>query len=351
MTSVGKDIFRAIHEGKWLYIEYQNKEAERTKYWIAVHNINLDNGTLEVTGLHIGQFTTKELTIYIDKILSSCVMEGTFYKTNPDLLDDIEAFPQKYSLIFSNITNLKTLNYLADCNKLSDLPKLNTKYELVNKLNSSKITNKIYTLDDEQFKQFVNSFKKRAEITKEEGKSNVMQIALNELSIHTQKGLYVLAYREVRLDVKKRTLIAGNKIKICTEFCIDSSDEKRTKLSILNFIDNDDFPLLDEFEQNSELLKNIITHNIQKRKGYAVDDRPYFLCIQRDINTNLEKEYEAIVNMYSQNNVTIPIQGFFGELRSIKENDEILPIALINKNVNLDQLLAIGKGASGNVAN
>ena len=341
MTSVGKDIFRAIHEGKWLYIEYQNKEAERTKYWIAVHNINLDNETLEVTGLHIGQFTTKELTIYIDKILSSCVMEGTFYKTNPDLLDDIEAFPQKYSLIFSNITNLKTLNYLADCNKLSDLPKLNTKYELVNKLDSSKITNRIYTLDDEQFKQFVNSFKKRAEITKEEGKSNVMQIALNELSIHTQKGLYVLAYREVRLDVKKRTLIAGNKIKICTEFCIDSSDEKRTKLSILNFIDNDDFPLLDEFEQNSELLKNIITHNIQKRKGYAVDDRPYFLCIQRDINTNLEKEYEAIVNMYSQNNVTIPIQGFFGELRSIKENDEILPIALINKNVNLDQLLAI----------
>ena len=103
MTSTGKDIFRAIHEGKWLYIEYQNKDSERTKYWIAVHNINLENKTLEVTGLHIGKFTIKELTIYIEKILSSYVMEGTFYKTNPDLLDDIEAFPQKYSFIFSNI--------------------------------------------------------------------------------------------------------------------------------------------------------------------------------------------------------------------------------------------------------
>ncbi len=341
MTSTGKDIFRAIHEGKWLYIEYQNKDSERTKYWIAVHNINLENKILEVTGLHIGKFTIKELTIYIEKILSSYVMEGTFYKTNPDLLEDIEAFPQKYSFIFSNIANLKTLNYLADCNKLSDLPKLNTTYELVNKLDSSKITNQIYPLDDEQFKQFVNSFKKRAEIAKDEGKSNIMQIALNELSIHTTKGLYVLAYREVRLDVKKRTLIAGNKIKICTEFCIDSSNEKRTKLSILNFLDNDDIPLLDDFENNSELIKNIITHNIQKHKGYSVDDRPYFLCLQRDINTNLEKEYEAIVNMYAQNNVTVPIQAFFGELRSIKVNDEILPIALINKNVNLDQLLAI----------
>ncbi|MBO7136256.1 MAG: DNA helicase, partial [Spirochaetaceae bacterium] len=117
MTAIGKDIFRSIHEGKWLYIEYQNKDSERTKYWIAVHNINLENETLEVTGLHIGLFTTKELTIYIEKILSSTVMEGTFYRTNKSLIDDIEAFPQKYSPLFSNIANLKTLNYLADCNK------------------------------------------------------------------------------------------------------------------------------------------------------------------------------------------------------------------------------------------
>ena len=341
MTAIGKDIFRSIHEGKWLYIEYQNKDSERTKYWIAVHNINLENGTLEVTGLHIGFFTTKELTIYIERILSSSVMGGTFYRTNTSLIEDIEAFPQKYSPLFANIANLKTLNYLADCNRLSDLPKLNTQYELVKKLDSSKITNRLYPLEDEQFKQLVNSFKKRAEIAKDEIKATVMQIALNELSINTKAGLYILAYREVRLDVEKRTLIAGSKIKICTEFCVGDSTDTRTKQSILNFIDNDDIPLLDDFENNAELIKDIITQNIQKRKDYSVDDRPYFLCIQRDINTNLEKEYEAIVNMYANNEVTVPIQAFFGELRSIKANEELLPIALINKNVNLDQLLAI----------
>ena len=341
MTAIGKDIFRSIHEGKWLYIEYQNKDSERTKYWIAVHNINLENGTLEVTGLHIGFFTTKELTIYIEKILSSSVMEGTFYRTNTSLIEDIEAFLQKYSPLFANIANLKTLNYLADCNRLSDLPKLNTQYELVKKLDSSKITNRLYPLEDEQFKQLVNSFKKRAEIAKDEIKATVMQIALNELSINTKAGLYILAYREVRLDVEKRTLIAGSKIKICTEFCVGDSTDTRTKQSILNFIDNDDIPLLDDFERNAELIKDTITQNIKKRKDYSVDDRPYFLCIQRDINTNLEKEYEAIVNMYANNEVTVPIQAFFGELRSIKANEELLPIALINKNVNLDQLLAI----------
>ena len=39
MNSVGKDIFRSIHEGKWLYVEYQNSDEERTKYWISINNI------------------------------------------------------------------------------------------------------------------------------------------------------------------------------------------------------------------------------------------------------------------------------------------------------------------------
>ncbi|MBQ5450389.1 MAG: AAA family ATPase, partial [Treponema sp.] len=192
-----------------------------------------------------------------------------------------------------------------------------------------------------QFKHFVNSFKKRAENVRVKNKTSIMQLALNVLSVHTNKGLYVLAYREVRLDVEKRILIAGNKIKICAEFCVDDSVEKRTKLSIQNFLDNDDLALLDDFEQNAEVIKDAIMQNVKNRKNCSVDDMPYFLCIQRDVNANLEKEYEAITEMYSQNEVTVPIRAFFGELHSVKTNDELLPIALIDKNVNLDQLLAI----------
>lgn len=32
MNSVQKDIFKAIHEGKWLSIEYKNRNGETTKY-------------------------------------------------------------------------------------------------------------------------------------------------------------------------------------------------------------------------------------------------------------------------------------------------------------------------------
>ena len=337
MNTISKDIFRSIHEGKWLYVEYQNSDDEKTKYWISINNINIEKKSLEVTGLHLGNFTTKNLFMFVDKILATQIMDGTFYHTNKTLLEDIDVYPEKYSFIFSNIVNLKTLNYLADCNKLADLPKINNEYTLIKKLDATKIQNHRYNLDDEQFKLIVNSFKKTASIKKEKNINSIIQLALNVLSVHTPKGLYVLAYREVMFDVAKRSLLSGNKIKICTEFCVDGT----TKQSIQNFIQSDEMEYLENIDQIPEFVKDLITENIHGNINYSVDDCPYFICLQRNTNINLEKEYEAIIDMYANDNVTIPIQAFFGELHSVKANSETLPIALIDRNVNLDQLLAI----------
>lgn len=340
MNSICKDIFRSIHEGKWLYIEYQNVQGEKTKYWISIKNINIEKKSLDVSGLHLGYFTTKDFTISIDQILSTQIIEGTFYNINKELLDDIELYPAKYSSLFSNVVNLKILNYLADCNKLADLPKLNNDYTLITRLDADKIKNRKYELDDEQFKMIVNSFKKRVEAKKTKTPNSTIQLALNVLSIHTPKGLYVLAYREVLFDVTKKCLFANPELKICTEFCPDGTN----KQSIMQFLQPEDLEILSCYDDNeniSEYVKDLIQENIRNNSSYKVDDCPYFICLQRNTNINLEKEYEAIIDMYSNNNVSIPIQAFFGELHSVKQNDEILPIAVTDKNVNLDQLLAI----------
>ena len=57
MNSILNDIFRAIHEGKWLPIEYQNRDNQVTKYWIGIRSMNIQNRTLTVDGLHLGQLT------------------------------------------------------------------------------------------------------------------------------------------------------------------------------------------------------------------------------------------------------------------------------------------------------
>lgn len=78
MTSICREIFKALHEGKWLTIEYRNKNDKLTKYWIGIKGLNKDKRMLTVDGLHLGFLTCKVLNIYIDSIASASVVEGTY---------------------------------------------------------------------------------------------------------------------------------------------------------------------------------------------------------------------------------------------------------------------------------
>lgn len=90
MNSIYRDIFRAIHEGKWLSIEYKNKEEIITNYWIGIRDLNISKGILSVDGLHLTKYTIAKLDIiYIDSILSSKVIEGSYCALNQKLIRDI----------------------------------------------------------------------------------------------------------------------------------------------------------------------------------------------------------------------------------------------------------------------
>ena len=89
--------------------------------------------SMHVMGLHLGQYTTMSLYIYIDSILSSAVIEGSYFETKQELIDDITYNQGKYRRIFDNIANLKVLNYLVDCNKMDSVP-YKTDYALIEHL-------------------------------------------------------------------------------------------------------------------------------------------------------------------------------------------------------------------------
>lgn len=89
MNTVCRDIFRAIHEGKWLSIEYRNGQDEVTKYWIGIMSIDTSDRSMKVQGLHLTRLTTLELKIYIDSILSSSVLDGSYFDVNEKLIEDI----------------------------------------------------------------------------------------------------------------------------------------------------------------------------------------------------------------------------------------------------------------------
>ena len=61
MNNITRSIFRAIHEGRWLSIEYKNQQTQQTKYWVAIRGLNPRTRTLNVDGLHLGKLSVQAL--------------------------------------------------------------------------------------------------------------------------------------------------------------------------------------------------------------------------------------------------------------------------------------------------
>ena len=98
MNSIHRDIFKAIHEGKWLKIEYLNKEGRHTNYWIGIRDLDPRNKTLKVDGLHLNRCSIEGYDkIYIDSILSTEIVEGSYCPENERLIEDIALHPERSS--------------------------------------------------------------------------------------------------------------------------------------------------------------------------------------------------------------------------------------------------------------
>lgn len=339
MNTVCRDIFQAIHEGKWLKIEYKNKSENITKYWIGIEAINVGKRMMTVEGMHLGTHSIERLNIYIDAIISSSVVDGTYCPTSKELIEDISLNPDKYRSLFDNMANLKILNYLEICNHLDSTPYYSD-YELIHRIDNNKLDNGRYKLDDEQFTTIVNDFSRQADKKKKKnivGKISVKQLGLNCLSINTKHGLYVLAYRKLRLDVEGHMLVPDDSITVCTEYQIDGN----TKESARRYLDAEEYDLLSDFEKNAELIKNAITKNM--KPGDLVDDMPYIIGVGYDSTIDLHSEYEAIIKEFEEDNVSYPLNAFFGNLLDKPIRRKSYPITLLNNKTNLDQLLAIDK--------
>ena len=333
---ISRDIFKAIHEGKWIAVEYRNKQQNVTKYWIGIKNINPYKKLLIVDGLNVATSEMKELNLYYDSIIDANLIEGSFCKINSKLLEDIEEHTSRYSFIFNNVANLKLLDYYSECNKLDNTPYRND-YKLIDELDVDVIGEGDYHLSNEQFEHLVKVYNYDAKNKSQNKMPRSVSLCMNICSIHTKKGLYVLAYKKLLFDVKNRTLTQDDEVSVCREFTVDG-----LKISAHWFLDADEFQLLDKFEENAELIKDLITKNNPEYNG--VDDMPYVMALSRDFTINLDEEYNAILKMYEDNTVTYPIKAFFGDLTDKPRRIKNYPLALYNDKVNLDQLLVIHNG-------
>lgn len=339
MNEISKAVFRAIHEGKWLQIEYCNRGEQQTKFWIGIRDMDVRRRKLFVDGLHIVQMSLTDLQLNFDSILSAVVIEGSYQKKNEKLIEDIRNDPERYEDLFGNVANLKILGYLATCNRLDTVPYYSD-YSLLRLFDGDKLEEKSalwgeYPLSEEQFYALIKQFS--IELSEKRKPKNI-ELGLNVMSVHLpkQKGLYVLAYRRLLFDIKNKYLHPDDEVTICYEYEI-----LEQKQSIRQFLNAEDYGLLEHFEQNLELIKDRITQSSSWIKG--VDDMPYVIALGRDAKIDLQSEYDAIVRMYEKGKdaVPAPISTFFGEMLNRPVRKKTYPFAIVNRQVNMDQLLAI----------
>lgn len=344
MNAVYRDIFQAIHEGKWLSIEYLNQEEKITKYWIGIRDIDVRRRVMSVDGLHLGQYTVADLNIRIDSIRSSQVVDGSYCPVNEKLVRDISINPHKYKALFDNVANLKILNYLEMCNRLDTRPYISD-FELIKYLDREKLVGETYELSDEQFQKIVKSFQYRtSQPSRQDGSLRLQRLAMNILSVHVKEGLHVLAYRGLNLDIRKKALRPEEEVTVCTEFTVDG-----TKQSIRRYLDAEDYELLADFAGNQEKIKDCVNRHTGRRYG-LVDDMPYIIGLGMDIALDLHREYKAILKMYQEDRVPVPIRAFFGDLLDRPRARQASPITLLSQRVNMDQLLAIDRAMKYPVA-
>ena len=339
MGSVSRDIFKSIHEQKWLSVEYRNKQDQVTRYWIGINELSPQTRIIQADGLHLGTYGQRTLTLHMDSIISSALVEGSYHATPPQLLKAIEE-NERYEEVFGSVPNLKVLDYLYDCAKLNNTPYVKD-FSLITRVDEQSFERGAIDLDDEQFAQLIRLLQGNAKRS-QEGKPNrtSKQIALNALSIHTRQGLYVLAYRELRVDIKRRVLAIGKNVILCREFLVING-RAQERQSVTRYLDDSDTMLLDDFEKNTEIIKDCIMERCAG--SMLVDDEPHVFSVRRFIPEYLRDEYSAISEMVSDGKPTYPIRAFFGNLvrRPIRRKE--YPLSLADQHANLDQLLAINQ--------
>lgn len=335
MNKVGNEILKSIYQGKWLDLHYRNNDNKETSFWAKIKKIDPKRLSLTVDALNISKSTNPvELFVKVNNIQSAQVVDGSFYTINKELIINIETNTELYSFLFDNTANLKVLDYLTECN-IHNVTPMKTKFIMVDLIDEDTLMERdTYELSQIQYESIVGSFQNQ--LNQKSQFYHKSNLGLNIMSISGEKGEYVLAYKKLFLDVDNKTLQVDDEITVNKEFI-----EGETKSSITKFLPEEELYLLEDFKKNRRKIFKLLNKYYVKKEN--ISDSPYILEIGRNMLIDLNAQYQGIINMYTNDEVSLPIKAYFGEIKKEITRRKNYPITLLNKNVNIDQLLAIHK--------
>jgi len=335
--SIGAIIYQAVNEQKWLDINYDSKDGKFSRFWFALKDIDFDKDKLY--GDIFNYYKSAECIenprpISRHKIKSVKLVEGSIYDPPQALIDKIEQNKEKIDWLDVDTFDNNILLYLSECYKYDNDPFIDDAVMIPGIDYSELVKAGTYQLSQEQFQKMLDAVLMMNPFDAEKSLRH-RTLAFNIYSIDIFGKQYVVAYRDLQLDFKHKTLRIAAKSSINNSFLIE---EKRYTLGSYLTIDPNDF--CENFDQNITQYVALMEENY--KDGERSDTRPSIFLLQRSIQTGLEEAFNAIYLMSREKKLSQPVKAFFGanNARSGTSKEPYI-VVFDKKKTNIDQICVV----------
>lgn len=344
MNSWGMEISRAIKEGKWLAIQYENTQNETTKFWCAINDINPINQkmTVDVFNIEKSNKVLKDCFIFFNMIISATVLDNTFYQKPEKLIEKLNTEFENFLFLEGKPLDDRILNYYLECFGLDNEP-FQTEFALIPGIDNEILSKPTEPMEQELFDRFLSLIKKQLKIKTSETKMIFEKIVINQLSIcSTEKGILPIAYYNIFIDIENRRLIPDNKLEF-NAYTVQL--KKGTQLYLSQYIEFDFNYFKEHYLEKEEEFKEMIRSHLNRFE--KLDEMPYFLKMSGIYGINLKDEYSKISESITNESMSTPLKSFFGI--DLKERPKKRNVIVNDRKINKNQLRVVYNAINRNI--
>lgn len=333
MNPVAAVISRSIKEGKWVYIEYDNKKEEKlTYFWISIRDIDPKSRKLFVLLFNSEKrLDVLDGAVYFDQILKAEIIEGTSCIVQTDLINKILSNYNEYSFLEYSGINERILEYYRQCYH-HDRDGVVQRYNLVNGIDTEIFQGKPVSLSDDQFREFILNLKIHQKNKNRKNNQEIIRLAINVFGLMTKKGLIPIVYRDLLLNVEKKELVAAPAFSYNLRLV---DDKELTHFDLRNYFDGSASDFMSQFPLHSNDCIQEIASNL--RYGEIIDERPYVFKMAQFIPVSIQRDYARIELHFNNQQLCAPLKAFFG-LNEKERRRKPKSLLTSSSSINIDQL-------------
>jgi len=343
---INKCISQAIKASRWIAIEYENIDGDITKYWIAIKDIDVEDKSLFVHAFNFSKINKNsqgliDIKIKFERIKEAYVVENTTYEQPEQLIPKINAFIKELDWLGYDSYTDETLDYIYECIRYEEVA-YQTETTLVRGIDQEELEklpmNQKYPLTYEQMGDLIPKLERLSKNDKNQNNEEVT-LALNLLSISTRNGLFVVAYKELHFNPIEKSLMLAKDTLFNYDF--SSSEMREYKHNLYHYLDIETDKFAEIFITDPKAAKEMLMPEVA-RNGESLDTRPYIFELRRSYLIHIEKEINQIKINKANNQLTTPLEAFFGNMSKDKlKRNRNVDVVVLDNQVNIDQMRVI----------